>query len=168
MAEKQYSQKIVGQQSWRRGANGITVAQAALGVTERAQANIDGLAATKKIVFDLEGSPEAVMLRVRSDGSEDDSNILELYYGRDGDHYLRVGQLVVAQGTQPGPDSTYFGDDIDPSGEVTLFDGEEVSAEGQNGMGLYFVKTLGFDKLVIIASTLTSTTVYVDLVNVNV
>jgi hypothetical protein len=47
-----------------------------------------------------------------------------------------------------------------------LFDGEETTIA--NSMGLYFFKTLGFDKLVIIAPTLTATTIYVDVVNVNV
>lgn len=166
MGIRDYTIKIVGQQDWRPGVNGITVAQAVLGVTERAQADIDDLAATKKIVFDLEGYPEAVLLRIRSDGSNNDSNVLQLYYGRQRDHYLKIAQLTVLQGLQEAPDSTNFGDSITPANEITLFDGEEYS--GSDDMGFYFLKTNGFDKLVIIVSSLASTTVYVDLVNVNV
>jgi len=162
-----YNIEIARIGSWQPPANGITVAQAALGVTARAQADIDGLTTTKKIVFDLSGAKSrAVLLRIRSDGSEDDSNVLQAYLGRQGDHYFNVCQLTCVQGTQEAGNSTYFADGITPANEIALFDGEEASVT--NAMGLYFLRTFGFDKLVIIVSTLASTTVYVDLVNVDI
>lgn len=144
---------------------GITVAQVAPGVTQRSQADLDSLADANKIVFDID-TWEAVLLRVRSDGSENDSNVLQLYIGRQGDHYMNIGQLTVLQGTQEGGNSTYFGDSITPANEKGLFDGEELSVT--NEMGLYFLKTMGFDRLVIIVSTLASTTVYADIVRASV
>jgi len=140
---------------------GITVAQAALGVTARAQADIDAIADTTKIVFDID-TWEAGLLRIRSDGSEDDSNVLQLYIGKQGDHYMNIGQLTCLQGTQEGGNSTYLADSITPASEKALFDGEELSVT--NEMGLYHFRTMGFDRLVVIVSTLASTTVYVDAV----
>lgn len=160
MGEKQYSVASVDGGSFSN-VGGITVAQAVLGVTGRSQADIDVIADTTKIVFDID-TWEAVLLRIRSDGSENDSNVLQVYLGRQGDHYMNVGQLTVLQGTQEGGNSTYFGDSITPANEKGLFDGEELSVTDE--MGLYHFRTMGFDRLVIIVSTLASTTVYADVV----
>lgn len=160
MGIRQYSVATVDSGSFSN-VGGITVAQAALGVTARSQADIDTIVNTTKIVFDID-TWEAVLLRIRSDGSEDDSNVLQVYIGRQGDHYMNIGQLTVLQGTQEGGNDTYLGDNITPANEKGLFDGEELSVTDE--MGLYHFRTMGFDRLVIIASTLTSTTVYVDVV----
>lgn len=162
-----YNIEIARQQSWQPPVNGITVTQVALGVTARAQADIDDLAITKKIVFDLSGAQSrALLLRIRSDGSEDDSNVLQLYLGRDKDHYIKIGQLTCLQGTQEAGNSTYFADTITPANEVALFSGVETNIV--DSIAFYSLRTFGFDKLVIIVSSLASTTVYVDLVNVDV
>ncbi len=166
MGDRIHAVRLVPHESWRPGANGIIVAQTTLGVTARAQADIDALAAAKKIVFNLENESEALLLRVRSDGTVDDDNILQLYLGRKGDHYLNIGQLTATQGTQEASDSTYFAGPITPTTEVALFDGEE-SDQDDDSMSMYYFLTLGFDRLVIIASTLASTTVYVDIVGVS-
>lgn len=139
---------------------GITSAQAALGVTARSQADIDALAATKKIVLDISLMP-AAFLRIRSDGSEDDANVVELYIGKKGGHYFRIATLSTTQGQQPADNNTYFADGITPSNEKTAFGGQEITTT--NEIGLYWLYTLGFDTLVVIASTLASTTVYADI-----
>lgn len=164
MGVRQYSVAAVDGGSFSNVA-GITSAQAAPGSTARSQASIDVLADSKKIVFDID-TWEAALLRVRSDGSENDSNVLQLYLGRQGDHYFNIGQLTVLQGTQPGGNSTYLGDSVTPANEKALFDGEELSVTDE--MGLYFFKTMGFDRLVVIVSTLASTTVYADIVRASV
>lgn len=140
---------------------GITTAVAALGVTSRSQSDIDAIADGSKIVYDLSRSKtEACLLRHRSDGSEDDQNVYEVYLGMKGDHYQRVATLTVDQGTQVDTGSIYFGDGVTPSNEKALFDGEEQTTT--NEIGLYYLRTFGFDTMVIIASTLATTTGYVD------
>ena len=147
---------------WNK-AGTITAASTTFGVTARDVATVDGLgsAYTVKLSPPLPG-PYAMLLRFRSDGSEDDANVLEMWEARGNDHYTRIAILTLAQGTQIDTGSIYFNDTITPSEENSLWDGEEQNTTA-NRIAYYYVRTLACDRFTFIATTLASTTVYVDV-----
>ena len=140
----------------------ITSAEDALDVDERDAATVEALSSTKTVTISPAGNVYAMLFRFRSDGSEDDDSVLQLYAARGSDHYHRVAQLTVVQGTQDTDTSTiHFVDTITPASEDALFDGEESNLA--NMIAHYYMRTLGFDRFVFICSDLDTTTVYVDV-----
>lgn len=143
-------------------AGSITVENAALAVTGRDWTTVDAIAAANKVQIELrEPLPYAFLFRFRSDGSDDDDSVLQLYAARGKDDFHRIAQLTVVQGTQIDSGSIYFNDTITPASEDALFDGEESNLT--NMIGHYYVRTLGFDKFVFICSDLDTTTLHVDV-----
>lgn len=144
-------------------AGSITVQNAALGVTGRDWATVDAIAAANKVQIELrKPTPHAFLFRFRADGVADLDSILQLYAARGEDHFHRIAQLTITTGTQDTDTATiHFVDTITPASEDALFDGEE--SDLTDMIAHYYVRTLGYDKFVFIASDLDSTTVYVDV-----
>ena len=144
-------------------AGSITSETAALAVTGRDVATVDALAAAKTIKLSppLPG-PYAMLLRFRADGANNLDSVLQMYAARGNDHYNLVAQLTVVTGQQDTDTSTiHFVDTITPASEDTIYDGEEFNAA--DTIGHYYVRVLGNDRFVFIASDLDSTTVYCDV-----
>lgn len=152
------SYKLGSNTGWANKGN-LTTAEAALAADEMDTATADKLINTIK--FEAIGNPYAVLIRVRSDGTEDDSNTIEIYQARDADYYGHVAQIACIQGEAEGG-STYFTDSMTPASENTMLDGEESLNTLAEMIGTYYWRTLGCNKFLITVSTLTSTTVYVD------
>jgi len=144
-------------------AGSITVQNAALGVDGRDWDTVDAIAAANKVQIELrEPLPYALLFRFRADGDADIDSILQLYAARGEDHFHRIAQLTITTGTQDtGTATIHFIDTILPASEAALFDGEE--SDLANMIAHYYIRTLGYDKFVLIASDLDSTTVYVDV-----
>ena len=138
----------------------ITTAASDHGVTARDYATVEAVTGELTLATKEAGVPYAMLLRFRSDGSENDSNVLQMYAARGKDDYHKIAQLTLAQGQQKDSGSIYFADTITPASEDALFDGEESNIT--NHIAHYYVRTLGFDRFSFIATTLTSTTVYID------
>lgn len=153
--------KISFPAKWNK-AGSITVENAALSVTGRDVATVDAIATanTIKLSPPLPG-PYAMLLRFRSDGSDTNDSILQMYAARGNDHYNLVAQLTVVQGQQIQSGSIYFCDTITPANEDTIYDGEEFGAD--NTIAHYYIRTLANDRFIIIASDLDTTTVYCDV-----
>ena len=143
-------------------AGSITEEHIALAATARDVATVDALATayTIKINPPLPG-PYAMLLRFRSDGSNNDDSILQLYAARGNDHYGLVAQLTVVQGQQLETGTIYFVDTITPATEDTIFDGEE--SNGTDVIAHYYVRVLANDRFIIVASDLDTDTVYCDV-----
>jgi len=149
-------------------AGSITSETAALAVSGRDVATVDALAAAKTIKLSppLPGA-YAMLLRFRADGAADLDSVLQMYAARGGGgegdgHYNRSAQLTVVTGTQDtGTSTIHFIDTITPASEDALFDGDESNLT--NMIAHYYMRTLGNDRFIIIASDLDSTTVYVDV-----
>lgn len=143
-------------------AGSITSEQAALAVDGRDTPTADALTATKIIkINNKHPSAYAFLFRFRATGNEDVDSDLELYAARGTDHYTRIATLTIVNGTQDTDVGTiHFIDSITPANEDTLFDGEEISLADM--IAHYYVRTLGFDKFLFIASDLDSATIYVD------
>lgn len=156
------TKKVSPQTGWSN-AGTITSEQAALGVTGRDDTTVEALAAAKVVKIKPVGQPYAMLFRFRSDGSEDDDSVLQVYAARGNDHYHRIAQLTIVQGQQIDSGSIYFADTITPASEDALFDGEESNLA--NMIAHYYVRVLGFDRFLFIASDLDSTTIYVDVAN---
>jgi len=141
----------------------ITVENAALAVTGRDWDTVNAIAAANKVQIELrEPLPHALMFRFRADGAADLDSVLQLYAARGEDHFHRIAQLTITTGTQDTDTATiHFVDTITPASEDALFDGEE--SDLAEMIAHYYVRTLGYDKFVFIASDLDSTTVYVDV-----
>ena len=153
--------KVTLASPWQQ-AGTITVENAALAVTGRDWTTVNAIDAANKVQIELrEPIPYALLFRFRSDGDEDVDSILQSYTARGEDDFHRIAQLTITQGTQIDSGSIYFNDTILPASEDALFDGEE--SDLANMIAHYYIRTLGYDKFVFIASDLDSTTVYVDV-----
>ena len=143
-------------------AGSITSEQAALTITGRDTPTADALAAAKIIkINNKHPSAYAFLFRFRADGNAELDSILQLYAARGADHYHRIAELTIATGTQDtGVAAIHFIDSISPGNEDVLFDGEESNLADM--IAHYYVRTLGFDKFLFIASDLDSPTIYVD------
>jgi hypothetical protein len=142
----------------------ITASSTALTVTGRAVATADATGSTKvKVLSFTDGGgavPKALLLRFRTDSSENDTNVVEMLVARGSDDYNRIAALTITQGKQLDSGSIYFCDTITPASEDALFDGEESNLADY--IAHYYVRTLGFDRFLFQVTTLNSTTVYVD------
>lgn len=146
-------------------AGNITSQEAALDVDERDVVSAEALASTKTIIITPPGNVHAILLRFRADGNADVDSELQLYAARgDNDHYSRVATLTITTGTQDTDTSTiHFVDKIAATNEETLFDPEEgAGTSNANFIDYYYFRTLGFDRFLLIANDLDSTTVYCD------
>lgn len=154
--------KVTLASPWRV-AGSITVQNDDLGVDGRDWSTVNAIAAANKVQIELrEPVPYALLFRFRSDGSNNDDSVLQLYAARGQDHFCKVAQLTVKQGQQDTDTSTiHFVDDINPASEDALFDGEE--SDNADMIAYYYMRTLGFDKFVFICSDLDTTTVYIDV-----
>ena len=131
--------------------------------TEKDDATVEALAAAKKILIKPPSGIVSMELRFRSDGNEDDVNILQLYAAAGVDHYDLMAQLSVVQGTQIYSTGIYFCDHMTPATEAWLTAASEIyQATPADGIGRYVFNTHGYDRFWIVASDLVTTTVYVD------
>jgi hypothetical protein len=136
----------------------ITVATSDPGATGRDYATVEALA--NAVLIKPRGGAKQLILRFRTDSSNNDTNVLQIYAARGADDYCKIAQLTITQGQQIDSGSIYFCDTITPASEDALFDGEESNITDM--IGHYLVRTLGFDRFAVIVTTLNSTTVHVD------
>ncbi len=148
-------------------AGSITVAQTALVVTGRDEDTVDALAATKTVIIEVpEGTP-GLEIRIRADGNENDVNILDFYAkpktggGLKPEHYTRMFTLTGKRSTQIATTAIYFEDEfaITNNQWEAGYTVENVTDE----IDRLRVNTDGYEKILIIATTLATATVYVDV-----
>jgi hypothetical protein len=130
-------------------------------VGERDDAAVEALAAAKKIIIKLPPGIVSLELRARSDGSENDANVLQVFCAAGIDHYLWHDQLTFTQGTQLYSGSIYFADTLTSSGEQWLTDTRQISPTSDH-VARNVMNVHGYDRIWIVASTLATTTCYVD------
>ncbi len=142
----------------------ITASSTAFTATGRAVATANATGSTKVATLTFETSvPHALLLRFRTDSSNNDTNVVDMCVARGNDDYHRIGSLTVTQGQQLDSGTIYFCDTITPANEDALFDGEESNLVDY--IGHYYVRTLGFNRIIFQVTTLNSTTVYIDCCN---
>ena len=150
--------------SWHN-VGSITASSTALTATGRDYATAEATGSTKVVSLKFaEGGgavPKAVLLRFRTDSSNNDTNVVDMLVSRGKDDYNRIATLTLTQGQQLDSGTIYFVDTITPSNEDALFDGEESNLVDY--IAHYYVRTLGFDRFLFQVTTLNSTTVYIDV-----
>lgn len=141
----------------------ITTAQSDPAVTARDAATVEALSNILTLTVPM--GVYGVLLRFRTVGEEDDSNVIQIYATRNSnskDHYMKAAQLTLLQGQQLYSTGIYFVDTVTPASEDGLLDGEESNLT--NGVGQYYFRRLGNSKFVFLLSTkdASTTAVYID------
>ncbi len=153
--------KVSEDSPWRV-AGSITAQRGALTPDARKTATVDAIATAHTIkINNKHPSAYALLLRFRTDGNAEAVDTLQLYTARGDDHYHRIAKLTVRRGEQDTDEDTiHFCDLISPDNEDALFEGQESDLEDM--IAHYYVRTLGFDKFLLLSSNKSSTTIYVD------
>ncbi len=176
MSVKQFSEDFLSHYFWHKDGdatpwlgsgtiyNGKITTVAAAGnynETNRTSALVEALADAKKVLIKPPNGAVSLELRFRSDGSADDNNVIQLFAAAGADHYIHMAQLTTQQGAQIDTGSIYFADAITPANEIWLTSNSELSTT-DDYIGRYVFNRHGYDRFWIIASTLATTTLYVD------
>ena len=147
---------------WASGGE-ITSAQALLGAAALTHAAVKALADTKKVLIEVPQGWLAGEFRFYSDGSENDSNVIELYAASTTDskpdHYRHFAQITTLVGTQEYGSSKF----IDTISAVTNWlTNKGAVSPANNTFGSYALNFHGHGSILAIASTLNSTTLGID------
>jgi len=158
------SESYVPHTNWVEGEE-ITVEQAVLTGTQRDDATVEALAAANKALIRPGSGTVALELRFRSDGTfeANDDSVLQLYAAAGKDHYTRIATLTIIQGEQLHSTGIYFCDSIVATLENWISATEVVQPETlDNHIARYVLNTHGYNRFLLIASDLDTTTIYVD------
>lgn len=140
----------------------ITTESSDLAVTGRDYATVEAITTAYIMKFSPPvPGPYAMLMRFRSDGSNNDDSVVQLYGSHGADDYHKLAQLTITQGQQIDSGSIYFVDTITPASENALWDGEESNITDM--IGIYYMRILGIDRFAIICTDLDTTTVYCDV-----
>lgn len=163
-----YNARFEGLYEWQNEATGITVANGALAVDGRDYATVDAIADANKKVITLDDGTVAIECRFRFDGTENDTNVFQVYGMRgDSDHYQRIGQVTVLQGTQDCSVG-HFGDELTLANDAWHNEANVRTHVGvqtvTDEIGRLRLNTLGYKKILFVLSSLdaSTTTCYVD------
>lgn len=129
-------------------------------------AGVEALAATKKVIVTIPNGWVGVEFRFRSDGSENDDNILQCFASAGVDHYRWIGQLTATQGTLEETENTIFWADTLTAGATALWP-TAVATSGMaatDHIATWSMNTHGYDKWLFLMSTkdANTTNLYVD------
>jgi hypothetical protein len=157
----QYSRAEVQPQPWNGNPPSITTAHAAL-TTSKSAATVNALATAYTALIQPDPGTVAIEMRFRVDGSDGDSNVLNLYaMAGASDHYTLIGTLTLTAGTQVDADSNLFCDTISIASELWI-DDIVILSDAANGIARVALNLQGYTHILAIATTLNSTAVYVD------
>jgi|GEM_PF-2738109 len=135
----------------------ITVAEAALAGDEKNSTYIDALGTTKSGIYSPEDGQVAFEIRVRTDGSDGDVNVVEMYAAA-GDitsEYLfrRVATLTFTQGTGEYTAAIFFSDELAVTNNSWLTPPIDCGVDGSNDYASYVLNIHGYKKFAFIMST---------------
>jgi len=143
----------------------ITVAQALLGASALTHAAVKALAIANKVLIEIPQGWVAAELRFYSDSAADTEDILEIYTAATSDslpdHYRHIAQLTNLVGTQVRDGSNKFIDTIVPV--TNWLTKNEAISPANNTFGSYVMNVHGYSHILVIASTLNSTTLSVEI-----
>lgn len=147
---------------WTRLTNTITAALTALTNAQRSVRDIgDVVGTTNSLTINLAtGTPQYLEMRFYGTATDADSNVVEIYAARGtNDDYTHVGQLTLTTGTmvrQGGTD--LYADTMSWSSTDDAFNLVRMNS-GNNDVAKAWINTNGYNKLLMVASTLNSTNI---------
>ena len=122
--------------------------------------SVEALADTKKVIVRPKNGNVSLEFRFRSDGATLDANIVKLFAAAGRDHYRLIDTITAPQGTQIFTGSIFFADAIDNTGSKWITSAYPVSSAGS--IGSYVINGHSYDRFWFVASTLATTTLYID------
>lgn len=143
----------------------ISVAQNALATTQFAVTIAEALASTKIIKAEIPYGAANVELRFHGTASDADSNTLNIYAKRDNDDYYQLlATLTLVTGTgQKGAATELWVDGVTEDVDATPNGSGGAINLTDNSIGRYYFKPGGYKDLLIIATTLGSTNIGVEI-----
>lgn len=153
--------------AWKPLTNTITVVQAALTNAQRQVSAIDDVVGTtNSLRLDLSHvTEEFAELRFWGTASDGNINVIEIYVARGvNDDYTHVGALTITTGTMVvrGVTGVLYADimtwsETDSSFQLTIVN------SGNNDIAKAWINTNGYDRILMVASTLASTNVHCEV-----
>jgi len=170
-------EEAVRQYAWVNVAD-LTVATSALAAGQRNSTYVTALGSTKMGVYSPENGQVACEVRARSDGSDGDDNIVEMYFAAkdivaDLYHYRRAATLGFTQGTgeywpsatDPNPATIFFSDELAVSANSWLTPPIDVGVDASNDYASYIINVHGYAKVAFVLTTKDANTthLYIDV-----
>uniref|UniRef100_A0A6M3KV76 Uncharacterized protein n=1 Tax=viral metagenome TaxID=1070528 RepID=A0A6M3KV76_9ZZZZ len=148
-------------------AGDITSVHAVLGVTERDEVTVDALASKYVVIYTVPKGTPAIEMRFRSVGSENDTVIFHVYAkpitpgsAENPEHYTKIGRITADQGTQDSNDEHFV--DVVSAASILFASGITVETTTDE-IGRVYINTGGYEKILIIASAMAQTQIFVDV-----
>jgi len=143
----------------------IETADVAWATTEFAKAVAENIVSTIALQADIPHGAANVEMRFYGTASDTNSDVLNIYGRREGDGYYRLlATLTVVSGTaQKGAATELWKDEITETKDYTLQESGAVISPADNTIGAFYFKPSGYEKLMIIATTLNSTNIGVEI-----
>jgi hypothetical protein len=150
------------QSTWRRIAH-LTAAATTLTGAQLAKTTAEAQTGYKS--FEIPHDCNKFELRFRGDGSADDAEVVELYLVRGTDYYTRMVVLTVTLGTAVDLAGLLWADGVAEATDL-LPGGGEARHDNNNMIGRYEITPGGYSHMLIGATTLNSTNLYVDFAKI--
>ena len=148
---------------WRAGGE-ITSAQALLGASALTHAAVKALTGTKKVIIEIPQGWLAGEFRFYSNGADNIGDVVELYAASTSDskpdHYRHVATLTLTNGTQEKESNTFI-DTI--SGNPVWLTNKGIVSPENNTFASFAMNFHGYSHILMIASTLNSTTLGIEI-----
>lgn len=148
-------------------AGDITSVHAVLAVDGRDEVTVDALASKYVVAYTVPNGIPAIEMRFRSVGTADDTVVAHVYAkfktpgsAENPEHYTHVGRLTMDQGTQDSNDEHFI--DVVSAASVAWSDGFTVETT-TNEIGRVYMNTGGCEKILIIASAMAQSQLFVDI-----
>jgi len=142
----------------------IETADVAWATTEFAKVVAENIASTIALQADIPHGAANVEMRFYGTATNEDSNVLNIYGRRKDDgYYTLLATLTLVTGTaQKGAATELWVHNVTETKDYTPQGGAVISPD-DNTIGRYYFKPSGYEKLMIIATTLVSTNIGVEI-----
>ncbi len=143
----------------------VTTSQAALATTQFAKDTAEALTATGILKAKIPYGAANIELRFYGTASNSDSNVVNIYGARDNDGYYQLlATLTLTTGTaQKGAGTELWADTVAETVDATPIGSGAPISPANDSIARYYFKPGGYKDILIIATTLNSTDVGVEL-----
>lgn len=140
----------------------VAAGQAPIDVDKRADADIEALDDSKKVIYEPTNGTVAFEVRFRADGNEDNIFPIQMLAAAEVDHYTKIADLACTQGTQNGDSTEHFIDAIGQANNDWLTTPRVVDAQADY-IARYVLNTHGCDKFLWVCTDLkNANNLYID------
>lgn len=124
---------------------------------------IEAVSSTKRVIIKPENGTVALLFRLRVNGTENDSNVLQILAASGVDYYTKTAQLTTTAGGQLDSNGYFFIDTIEEANNDWITDTAIIQpSTPDDDIAMYVLNTHGFDRFAFFATTRNSTGLYID------